>query len=206
MELRRAGIGDPRVLGAIEKTSRERFVPAQFADRAYDNIALPIGEGQTVSQPYVVALMTESLMLGERMSAIEIGTGSGYQTAILARLCRRVFSIERHRGLAAEAERRFAELRLRNIVCRVGDGYRGWPEQSPYDRVIVTAAAADIPAALVDGLAPGGVLVVPVGDEHRDQTLLRIRREEGGVSTEELGQVRFVPLVVGLPGRATTKA
>jgi protein-L-isoaspartate(D-aspartate) O-methyltransferase len=206
MELRRAGIGDPRVLGAIEKTPRERFVPAQFTDRAYENIALPIGEGQTVSQPYVVALMTESLMLGERMNAIEIGTGSGYQTAVLARLCRRVFSIERHRGLAAEAERRFAELRLRNIVCRVGDGYRGWPEQSPYDRVIVTAAAADIPAALVDGLAPGGVLVVPVGDEHRDQTLLRIRREEGGVSTEELGQVRFVPLVVGLPGRATTKA
>ncbi|HEY1258590.1 MAG TPA: protein-L-isoaspartate(D-aspartate) O-methyltransferase [Stellaceae bacterium] len=206
MELRRAGLGDPRVLGAIEKTPRERFVPAQFVDRAYDNIALPIGEGQTVSQPYVVALMTEGLLLGERTNTIEIGTGSGYQTAVLARLCRRVFSIERHRGLAVAAEHRFAELRLRNIVCRVGDGYRGWPEQLPYDRVIVTAAAPDIPAALVDGLAPGGVLVVPVGDEHRDQTLLRIRRDESGVQTEELGRVRFVPLVAGLPGRAKTKA
>lgn len=205
MELRRAGIGDPRVLGAIEKTPRERFVPAQFADRAYDNIALPIGEGQTVSQPYVVALMTESLLLGERSNAIEIGTGSGYQTAVLARLCRRVFSIERHRGLVVEAERRFAELRLRNIVCRVGDGGKGWPEQLPYDRVIVTAAAPDIPAALVDGLAPGGVLVVPVGDEHRDQRLLRIRRGEHGIETEELGGVRFVPLVAGLPGRAGTR-
>ncbi|HEY1300516.1 MAG TPA: protein-L-isoaspartate(D-aspartate) O-methyltransferase [Stellaceae bacterium] len=206
MELRRAGIGDPRVLGAVEKTPRERFVPAQFADRAYDNIALPIGDGQTVSQPYVVALMTESLLPDVRRNAIEIGTGSGYQTAILSRLCRRVFTIERHRGLTLEAERRFAELRLRNIVCRVGDGSRGWPEQLPYDRVLVTAAAPDIPGRLVDGLAPGGVLVVPVGDEHRNQQLLRIRRDAEAVSTEELGWVRFVPLVAGLPDRPARDA
>jgi protein-L-isoaspartate(D-aspartate) O-methyltransferase len=201
MELRRAGIGDARVLGAIEKTPREKFVPPSFEDRAYENVALPIGNGQTVSQPYVVALMTEKLMPGERQNVLEIGTGSGYQTAVLARLCRRVFSIERHRELLRGAEARFAELRLRNIVCRFGDGTRGWPEQAPYDRVLVTAAAADVPAALIDGLAAGGILVAPVGEEHRDQQLLRIRRDENRFSTEDLGLVRFVPLVVGLPRR-----
>ena len=201
MELRRAGIGDARVLGAIERTPRERFVPAAFEDRAYENIALPIGHGQTVSQPYIVALMTEALMPDQRHPVIEIGTGSGYQTAVLARLCRRVFSIERHRGLLIEAERRFASLRLTNIVCRAGDGGKGWPEQLPYQRVIVTAAAAEVPAALADGLAPGGVLVVPVGPDHQDQKLLRIRRGEHGFTTEELAPVRFVPLVAGVSGR-----
>ena len=201
MELRRAGIGDARVLGAIEKTPREKFVPALFEDRAYENVALPIGDGQTVSQPYVVALMTEKLMPGERQNVIEIGTGSGYQTAVLARLCRRVFSIERHRELLRGAEARFAELRLRNIVCRFGDGTKGWPEQAPYDRVLVTAAASDVPSALVDSLAPGGILVAPVGEDHRDQQLLRIRRNDDGFSTEDLGLVRFVPLVPGLPRR-----
>jgi protein-L-isoaspartate(D-aspartate) O-methyltransferase len=200
IELRRAGIGDTRVLGAIEKTPRECFVPAAFEDRAYENIALPIGQGQTVSQPSVVALMTEALMPQEGCRIIEIGTGSGYQTAVLARLCRRVFSIERHRALLREAERRFAALRLTNIVCRVGDGGKGWPEQRPYQRVIVTAAAAEVPAALADGLAAGGVLIVPIGVEHQDQKLLRIRRETHGFSTEELADVRFVPLVSGVPG------
>jgi protein-L-isoaspartate(D-aspartate) O-methyltransferase len=201
MELRRAGIADARVLGAIEKTPRERFVPAHFEDQAYENTALPIGQGQTVSQPYVVALMTEKLELGERHNALEIGTGSGYQTAVLARLCRRVFSIERHRELLRAAECRFGELRLRNIVCRFGDGTKGWPEQMPYDRVLVTAAAGEIPSVLVDGLAPGGILVAPVGEDHHDQQLVRIRRNEDGFSTEDLGLVRFVPLVAGLPRR-----
>ncbi len=201
MELRRAGIGDTRVLGAIEKTPREQFVPAAFEDQAYENLALPIGHGQTASQPYVVALMTEALMPAERSNIIEIGTGSGYQTAVLARLCRRVFSIERHRELLRDAERRFALMRLTNIVCRVGDGGRGWPEQRPYNRVIVTAAAAEVPAALADGLAPDGILIVPIGAEHQDQKLLRIRRKERGFSTEELAPVRFVPLVVGPPDR-----
>jgi protein-L-isoaspartate(D-aspartate) O-methyltransferase len=201
MELRRAGIGDSRVLGAIEKTPREKFVAASFEDQAYENVALPITAGQTVSQPYVVALMTEKLEPGERHSVIEIGTGSGYQTAVLARLCRRVFSIERHRELLREAERRFDELRLRNIVCRFGDGTKGWPEQAPYERVIVTAAAPEVPASLVDGLAPGGILVAPVGEDHRDQQLVRIRRDDSGFSTEDLGLVRFVPLVSGLPRR-----
>jgi protein-L-isoaspartate(D-aspartate) O-methyltransferase len=201
MELRRAGIGDARVLGAIEKTPREKFVPASFEDQANENVALPIGNGQTVSQPYVVALMTEKLELGERHKVIEIGTGSGYQTAVLSCLCRRVFTIERHRDLLRDAERRFEELRLHNIVCRFGDGTKGWPEQAPYERVIVTAAAAEVPSALVDGLAVGGVLVAPIGEDHRDQQLVRIHRDEDGFSTEELGLVRFVPLVAGLPRR-----
>jgi protein-L-isoaspartate(D-aspartate) O-methyltransferase len=203
MELRRAGIGDARVLGAIEKTPREKFVPLAFEDQAYENLALPIGQGQTVSQPYVVALMTEKLELGQRHNALEIGTGSGYQTAVLARLCRRVFSVERHRELLRNAERRFGELRLRNIVCRFGDGTKGWPEQVPYDRVLVTAAAAEVPATLTEGLAPGGILVAPVGEDHRDQRLVRIRRHDHGFSTEDLGLVRFVPLVAGLPRRSS---
>jgi protein-L-isoaspartate(D-aspartate) O-methyltransferase len=201
MELRRAGIGDARVLGAIERTPREEFVPPAFEDRAYENVALPIGHGQTVSQPYVVALMTEKLEVGQRHNVLEIGTGSGYQTAVLARLGRRVFTVERHRELLHDAEARFGELRLRNIVCRVGDGSKGWPEQAPYDRVIVTAAAAAVPASLLDGLAPGGILVVPVGEDRRDQQLLRICRNNDGFSTEDLGPVRFVPLVAGLPRR-----
>ena len=125
MELRRAGIGDARVLGAIEKTPREKFVPAAFADQAYENVALPIDDGQTISQPYVVALMTEALLVGDRHNVIEIGTGSGYQTAILARLARRVFSIERHRELLRAAERRLDALRLRNIVCRIRRRHQG---------------------------------------------------------------------------------
>jgi protein-L-isoaspartate(D-aspartate) O-methyltransferase len=201
MELRRAGIGDARVLGAIEKTPREKFVPMSFEDQAYENVALPIGRGQTVSQPYVVALMTEKLEVSDRHKVIEIGTGSGYQTAVLARLGRRVFSIERHRELLRDAESRFAELRLRNIICRFGDGTKGWPEQAPYERVIVTAAAAAIPTTLVDGLASGGILVAPVGEDHRDQQLIRIRRNDDRFSTEDLGLVRFVPLVAGLPRR-----
>jgi protein-L-isoaspartate(D-aspartate) O-methyltransferase len=202
MELRRAGIGDARVLGAIEKTPRERFVAPAFADQAYENVALPIDHGQTVSQPYVVALMTEKLEIGARHMVLEIGTGSGYQTAILARLARRVFTIERHRELLQQAEARLNGLRLRNIVFRFGDGAKGWPEQLPYDRVIVTAAAAEAPPALVDGLAPGGVLVAPVGGDRRDQQLVRIRRSDGGFVTEDLGPVRFVPLVSGVPGQA----
>ena len=201
MTLRRAGIGDARVLGAIEKTPREKFVPAAFEDRAYENVALPIGQGQSVSQPYVVALMTEKLEVGQRHNVLEIGTGSGYQTAVLARLGRRVFTVERHRELLRDAERRFGELRLRNIVCRIGDGSKGWAAQAPYDRVIVTAAAPEVPAHLVDDLAPGGILVVPVGGDRRDQALIRICRKDDGFSTEDLGPVRFVPLVIGLPRR-----
>jgi protein-L-isoaspartate(D-aspartate) O-methyltransferase len=199
MELRRAGIADARVLGAIEKTPRELFVPASFQDQAYENVALPIGHAQTISQPHIVALMTEKLELAGREKLLEIGTGSGYQAAILSRLCRRVFTVERHRPLMRDAEKRFAALRLSNIVGRFGDGAKGWPEQAPFDRIIVTAAAPEIPAVLVEQLAPGGIMVLPVGADYHDQRLQRVRRGESGFAVEELGWVRFVPLVAGLP-------
>jgi protein-L-isoaspartate(D-aspartate) O-methyltransferase len=202
MELRGAGIADARVLGAIEKTPRDLFVLPEFVDQAYEDTALPIGHGQTVSQPYIVALMTEKLEVGPRDKVLEIGTGSGYQTAVLARLCRRVFTIERHRELLRDAEQRFARLRLTNIVCRFGDGTRGWPEQHPFDRIMVTAAAPEVPAALKEALAPDGILVAPVGEDRRGQHLVRIRRSGDGFASEDLGPVRFVPLVPGLPRSA----
>jgi protein-L-isoaspartate(D-aspartate) O-methyltransferase len=206
MELRRQGINDPRVLGAIERTPREIFVPAAFEDRAYDNIALPLGSGQTISQPYIVALMTQSLDVGERDKVLEVGTGSGYQAAVLARLARRVFTIERHRELLRDAERRLAALRIHNVVCRFGDGSKGWPEQAPFDRIIVTAAGPEIPQALIEQLAPDGMLVIPVGQEYRDQRLLRLRRNPAGNTMDDLCGVRFVPLLSGLPRAAAVAA
>ena len=203
MELRRAGIGDARVLGAIEKTPRELFLSDAFQDQAYENVALPIGGAQTISQPYIVALMTESLDLTGREKVLEIGTGSGYQAAVLARLARRVFTIERHRELLRDAEQRFAALRLHNIVTRFADGAKGWPEQLPFDRIIVTAAARDISTALVEQLVPGGIMVLPVGEQYRDQRLFRVQRRDppdgSSCDVEELARVRFVPLVAGLP-------
>lgn len=199
MELRSAGITDARVLGAIERVSREAFLPDTFKDRAYDNVALPVGHGQTISQPLVVAQMTEALEVGARHKVLEVGTGSGYQAAILAKLCRRVFTIERYRDLLKAAEQRFAALRIHNVTTRVGDGAKGWPEQAPFDRIIVTAAAAEAPRMLLGSLADGGVMVIPVGEERRDQKLLRIRRRGEELATEDLGAVRFVPLVAGLP-------
>jgi len=199
MELRQAGIHDLRVLGAVEKVPRELFVPPLFQDRAYENVALPIGHNQTISQPEVVAFMTQALEVGDRHKVLEIGTGSGYQTAILARLCRRVFTVERHRALLQEADQRFAQLRRHNITSKFGDGTKGWPEQAPFDRILVTAAAATLPQTLIDSLGEGGVLVAPLGEERRDQQLVRLRRQSGQILTEELGPVRFVPLVAGLP-------
>lgn len=199
MELRREGITDTRVLSAIERIPREAFVPPAFHDRAYDNTALPIGEGQTISQPAVVAYMTQELKLGARMKVLEIGTGSGYQAAVLSKLCRRVYTIERHRALLAEAEERFKALRLHNITTRLGDGAKGWPEQAPLDRIIVTAAAEAIPEALVGQLAPGGIMVLPAGARPDEQRLLRVRRTEDGYDVDELWPVRFVPLVSDEP-------
>jgi protein-L-isoaspartate(D-aspartate) O-methyltransferase len=199
MELRGAGVGDARVLGAIERIPRELFVPPAFRDRAYENVALPIGHAQTISQPLVVAKMSEALEVGERHKVLEIGTGSGYQTAVLAKLCRRVFTMERHRALLKEAEKRFAELKLHNVTTRFGDGTKGWPEQAPFDRIMVTAAAAQLPTNLLESLAEGGVLVAPVGRERRAQRLMRVRRIDGQLVTEDLGAVLFVPLVQGLP-------
>jgi protein-L-isoaspartate(D-aspartate) O-methyltransferase len=198
LDLRRGGITDTRVLAALERVPRERFVPEPFRDKAYDDVTLPIGHHQTVSQPVVVAAMTQALEVNDRLKVLEIGTGSGYQAAVLARLCRRVYTVERHRALLKEAEARFAELRITNVTTLAGDGTLGWPEQAPFERIIVTAAAADVPGILVDQLAIGGVMVVPVGVDERDQHLIRVRRTENGADTEDLGPIRFVPLVPGL--------
>ncbi len=202
MQLRRAGIADTAVLSAIERIPREAFVPESFQDQSYEDMTLPIGRGQTLSAPSVVALMTQALGTDRRTKVLEIGTGTGYQAAILSRLCRRLYTVERHRELLGEAERRFLKLRLHNITTRVGDGARGWPEQAPFARIIVTAAAETVPATLVEQLAPGGVMVVPVGRQGGEQALLRLTREADGMREEILDSVRFVPLVMGLPSDA----
>ena len=199
MELRGEGVNDQRVLAAIERTPRELFVPSALKEQAYANVALPIGESQTISQPLVVGLMTQALDVRERDKVLEIGTGSGYQAAVLARLCRRVFTVERHHSLLRAAEQRFRALRLNNITTLYGDGIKGWPEQAPFDRIIVTAAAPDVPGNLLDSLAPAGILVAPVGREREEQRLLRVARTGEGFAIEDLGPVRFVPLVAGLP-------
>lgn len=196
MELRREGITDTRVLSAIERTPRDVFVAAPFKDQAYENVALPISQGQTISQPYVVAYMTQALELGERMKVLEIGTGSGYQTAVLAKLCRRVCTIERYRSLLDEAEERFRALRIANVTTRHGDGMKGWPELAPFERIIVTAAAETPPPALVDQLGEGGVMVIPLGPRG-EQRIVRLRRKPEGLLREDLIPVRFVPLVDG---------
>jgi protein-L-isoaspartate(D-aspartate) O-methyltransferase len=197
MELRGQGITDTRVLNALETTPRDLFVPDHLQDQAWENTALPIGRGQTISQPAVVALMTARLQLTERMRVLEIGTGSGYQAAILSRLARRVYTIERHRELVPHAQTRFDALGLHNISTRVGDGSRGWPEAAPFDRIIVTAAARRVPPRLLDQLGPGGIMVIPVGESTWDQKLLRITRNEQGFDEEVLMDVRFVPLIEG---------
>lgn len=194
--LRNAGIVDEKVLAAIAKVPREKFVPPTFKDHAYDDTALPIGQGQTVSQPMVVALMTEALKLTDRHKVLEIGTGSGYQTAVLAQLARRIYTIERHKSLLQEAEARLAELRIHKVTTKHGDGSLGWPEQMPFDRIIVTAAAEEeVPPKLIDQLAVGGIMVVPVARSAIDQRLLKVVRTETGLEVEDLGGVRFVPLV-----------
>ena len=203
MQLRRAGIADTNVLSAIERIPREAFVPESFQHQSYEDMTLPIGRGQTLSAPGVVALMTQALETDRRIKVLEIGTGTGYQAAILSRLCRRLYTIERHRDLLGEAELRFRKLRLHNITARVGDGARGWHEQAPFSRIIVTAAAETVPATLLEQLAPGGIMVVPVGRQGGDQALLRLTREAEGIREEVLDSVRFVPLLAGLPSGAT---
>lgn len=196
MQLRRNGITDTATLAAIESTPRELFVGESFKDHAWDDTALPIACGQTISQPLVVAAMTQALEMKPGMRVLEIGTGSGYQCAILARIARRVYTVERHRDLLTAAEEHFRKLKLTNIVTKCGDGSRGWKEGAPFDRIIVTAAADDLPKALVEQLAPGGIMVIPVGGEIGAQILLKVRKkEDNSITTEELMDVRFVPLV-----------
>jgi protein-L-isoaspartate(D-aspartate) O-methyltransferase len=199
MRLREAGIHDTAVLSAIEKVPRELFVAAGFEDQAYEDRALPIDCGQTISQPRIVAAMTQALAVAPSHTVLEIGTGSGYQAAVLARLCRRLYTVERHADLLRAATARFAALGLHRIVTRLGDGAKGWPEQAPFDRILVTAAAEEIPAPLIAQLHPDGVLVLPVGRDGRNQTLMRVRRKEDGYVSEEMFPVRFVPLLPGRP-------
>lgn len=196
MKLRRSGINDTRVLAAIEQVPREVFVEEAFRDRAYEDNALPIAMEQTISMPTIVAMMTQALDVQPTQCVLEIGTGSGYQAAILARLARRVHTIERHVPLAELAKKRFDSLKLRNITPHVGDGSKGWPHAAPYERILVTCAADTIPQRLLSQLAIGGVMIVPVGPHVADQQLLKLTRvAEDEVRKEVLAPVRFVPLV-----------
>lgn len=197
MQLRRSGIVCTKTLQAIETVPREIFIPATFQHQAYDDVALPIGLGQTISQPSVVALMTQTLAITDRHKVLEVGTGSGYQAAILSKLCRRLYTIERHKPLLQQAEEKFHEMRLRNITALVGDGMKGWRAQAPFDRIIVTAAAQDdIPRDLVDQLAIGGIMITPVGSSASDQSLIKLTKEsETHIRQDRLCSVRFVPLL-----------
>lgn len=196
MALRGGGITDANVLAAMERTPRHVFVPDRFGDQSYDDRALPIDCGQTISQPFIVAYMTQALKLDDRSKVLEIGTGSGYQAAVLARLARRVYSVERYRTLSKEAETRFDALRLTNIVTRVGDGSVGWPEQAPFDRIILTASAPARPDAVLEQLKDGGIAVAPV-DREAKQVLVRYERKGDKITETDLMDVRFVPLVKG---------
>lgn len=198
MELRRKGVTDRAVLGAIERTPRELFLPGVMGERAYENSALPVGQGRTISQPYIVGFMSQELKLNKRLVVLEIGTGSGYQAAVLARLCRRVYTIERHRSLLRSAEAVFKELGLHTISTRLGDGYKGWPEQTPFQRIIVTAAALEPPPLLLDQLGVGGFMLMSLGPTWETQNIVRITRRESGYDTQELLPVRFVPRVPGI--------
>ena len=198
LALRSQGVTDNKVLHAIEKTPREMFTPDLFKDRAFEDSALPIACGQTISQPFIVGLMTQALDVQPRHRVLEIGTGSGYQAAILSKLARFVYSVERYRGLMLEAEARLKKLGCDNVFIRHGDGSKGWPEQAPFDRIMVTAAAPHEPTELIAQLKPGGIMVAPVG-KAGSQFLHRYVAEEGGsFRRETLIEVRFVPLVEGV--------
>ncbi|KPD30970.1 protein-L-isoaspartate O-methyltransferase [Pseudomonas paraeruginosa] len=191
------GLSNARVLEVIRRTPRHLFVDEALAHRAYEDTALPIGHNQTISQPFMVARMTELLLAaGPLDKVMEIGTGSGYQTAVLAQLVERVFSVERIQALQDKAKERLAELNLRNVVFRWGDGWEGWSALAPYNGIIVTAAASEVPQSLLDQLAPGGRLVIPVGGGEVQQLMLIVRTEDG-FSRQVLDSVRFVPLLNG---------
>jgi protein-L-isoaspartate(D-aspartate) O-methyltransferase len=197
--LRSNGVTDARVLDAIERTPRNMFVDRAFRDRAWEDIPLPIACGQTISQPSVVGVMTQALQATPRCKVLEVGCGSGYQAAVLARLARRVYAIERHKPLAREAAARFRALDLSNVSVIAGDGALGWPEQAPFDRIMVTAAAEDPPALLLRQLREGGIMVLPVGQSDDVQQLIRIVKTPHGPEYSELMPVRFVPLLEGVP-------
>ena len=199
LTLRRRGIGDPAVLRAMEEVPREQFVAGEQTEVAYDDRALPIDCGQTISQPYVVAYMTEELRVLPHHRVLEVGTGSGYQAAVLSRLAREVISIERYRTLAQVAAQRLKTLGSNNVEVVAGDGFAGVPDRAPFDRILVTAAAETVPQGLVDQLAQDGVMVLPFGPHEGTQHIVRLTKSATGVAQEKLIAVRFVPL---LPGQA----
>ncbi|WP_166415879.1 protein-L-isoaspartate(D-aspartate) O-methyltransferase [Cochlodiniinecator piscidefendens] len=196
--LRSKGVTDARVLGAMEKIDRGAFVKGLFAERAYEDMPLPISCGQTISQPSVVGLMTQALNVSPRDKVLEVGTGSGYQAAVLSQLARRVYTVERHRRLIQDAMEIFTALDLTNVTAITADGSRGLPEQAPFDRILVTAAAEDPPGPLMAQLREGGVMVVPVGQSDTIQTLIKVTKTPDGFDYEEMRPVRFVPLLEGL--------
>ncbi len=189
------GVTDPRVLEAMARLPRDFFVDEALRGRAYGDHPLPIGEGQTISQPYVVALMTQALRLRGREKVLEIGTGCGYQTAILAALCDRVYTVERLKSLHIKARRVFDELHLFNILCKIDDGTLGWPEHGPYDAIMVTAAGPRVPEPLIAQLADPGILVMPVGGREGVQELVTVVKEQGETREQVLDSVRFVSLI-----------
>ena len=194
-QIARRGVSDARVLEAMATVPRERFVAPHLASRAYYDRPLPILEGQTVSQPYIVALMAEALELSADDRVLEVGAGCGYAAAVLAQVAGTVFTVERHASLAREARDRLAELGYRNVRVRHGDGTEGWPEHAPYDAVAVAAGGPRVPPALRDQLRPGGRLVIPLGDADGQRLVRERRGADGSFAQEELGRVRFVPLV-----------
>lgn len=196
--LRSHGVVNPDVLRAMESIRRSDYLEGIFRERAYEDTPLPIACGQTISQPSVVGLMTQALEVTKRCKVLEIGTGSGYQAAVLAKLARRVYTVERHRRLALTARALFERQEIGNITVILGDGSLGLPEQVPFDRILVTAAAEDPPRTLLNQLRPGGIMVLPVGQSHAVQTLIRIDKTETGLDYTDLGPVRFVPLLEGL--------
>jgi protein-L-isoaspartate(D-aspartate) O-methyltransferase len=192
------GVRDPRVLEAMRHVPRHEFVPESLRDSAYDDHPLPIGAGQTISQPYIVAAMLEHLALQPAYRALEIGMGSGYVTALLSQLCAEVYSIERHPELATQASATIARLRYSNVKIRVGDGSLGWPEYAPFDAILVSAAASEIPPALFTQLREGGQMIIPIG-QPASQDLQLIRKVKGQLEVQVLGGCRFVPLLEGVP-------
>jgi len=196
--LRARGITDTAVLQAMEAVDRGLLVKGVFAERAYEDTPLPIACGQTISQPSIVGLMTQALQVQPRDTVLEVGTGSGYQAAVLARLARRVYTVDRHVRLVRDAKALFSKMDLTNITTILGDGSHGLPEQAPFDRIIVTAAAEDPPGPLLAQLKNGGIMVVPVGQSDAVQSLIRVHKTADGLHYDELRPVRFVPLLEGL--------
>lgn len=196
--IRSRGVTDSRVLRAMEEVDRARFVRGLFVGRAHEDMPLPIACGQTISQPSVVAIMTQALQVSPRDKVLEVGTGSGYQAAILSKLARRVYTVDRHARLVREAQNVFDDLGLVNITAMAADGSFGLAEQAPFDRIIVTAAAEDPPGPLLAQLKIGGIMVVPVGQSDAVQSLIRVCRTQEGFDYDELRPVRFVPLLEGL--------